>query len=63
MESRFTFNESVIIEMSTDEETMMISIKEQGDGENQARGATLYPEEIDLMISTLNFYKTQLKKN
>ncbi len=63
MESKFVFNESVVIELSSDDETMMISIKENGDEESQARGATLYPEEIDLMIATLNFYRTQLKRN
>lgn len=63
MESRFVFNESVIIEMSSDDETMMISIKEKRDDESQARGATFYPEEIDLLIATLSFYKSQLKRN
>jgi hypothetical protein len=63
LQTKFTFNDNLEIELSSDEETVMISIKEKGDDESQAREGTLYPEEIDLLIATLNFYKTQLYKN
>lgn len=63
LQTKFIFNDNVEVELSADEETVMISIKEKGDDESQARGGTFYPEEIDLMIATLNFYRTQMKKN
>ena len=63
LQTRFTFNDNVEVEVSADQETAMISMKKKGDEEHEERSITLDEKEIDLMIATLNFYKSQLKKN
>lgn len=63
METKFIFNDTVVMELNSDEETMMLYVAYEGDEQDKGRGLTLDANEIELLIATLSFYKTQLKTN
>jgi hypothetical protein len=62
LQTRFILG-TTIVEISSDEETAMICIAEEGDREHEERCVTLDEKEIDVVIATLNLFKSNLKRN
>lgn len=59
--TRFVFNDSVILEIVSDEESIMMCVSDVGDKEDDGKCVHLYSDEIDLLIGTLNLYKARVK--
>jgi hypothetical protein len=59
--TRFVFNDSAIVEFSSDyKTTLMVEVMDTDDPEDGGRQFHLEPDEIDLFISTLTLYKNRL---
>jgi hypothetical protein len=61
--TRFIFNETVIVEISTDYvDSVMVEVMDITDPEDGGRSFHLEPDEVDLMIAALNLYKNRIEK-
>jgi hypothetical protein len=57
LQTKFVFDESVIVEIRNDHDSIMVEILDVGDPEDGGRVVILTPDEVDLLISALATHK------
>lgn len=66
IKTRFAFQnkyqEPLIVELSSDNESALIAIYKESDPEPLERAITIEANEIDLLIAALKYYKAQLNE-
>jgi hypothetical protein len=53
-------DESTFLVITGDHEAAWLRIREEGDGDKEERSIMLDPQEIDVVISTLNLFKDRI---
>jgi hypothetical protein len=62
--TRFKFNDSVTVEVSSDyEDSLMVEVKNVEDPEDGGRTFHLSPDEVDLFVASLNLYKNRITRS
>lgn len=63
LHTRFVFGKiigSTIVDITADNKEVWIKVREEEEHEDSGHSIYLDPQEIDLFISTLNFYKNKI---